>query len=55
MHAKTTVVLSPDFDCDRLWLNGTEESVESNPRLVNCLREVRNRAADHKVQRPVFE
>ena len=49
MHAKTTVAISSDFKSDRLWLNGVEESVDSNPRLVNCLREVRTRAKDNKV------
>ena len=44
MHAKTTVALSPSFATDRLWLNGVEESVETNVRLNNCLREVRRRA-----------
>ena len=49
MHAKTTVALSSDFAGDRLWLNGAEETVASNPRLVNCLREVRRRATKHQV------
>ena len=44
MHAKTSVAASPSFSTDRLWLNGQEESVESNPRLLNCLREVRLKA-----------
>jgi len=44
MHAKTSVAMSPDFERDRLWLNGQEESVETNQRLLNCLREVRKRA-----------
>ena len=38
MHAKTTVCAAPDFEADRIWLNGKEESVD-NPRLANCLRE----------------
>ena len=46
MHAKTSVCMSKDFDADRLWLNGKEESVSSNQRLLNCLREVRKRAQD---------
>ena len=49
MHSKTSVAISSDFSTDRLWLNGIEESVESNPRLVNCLREVRSRATKDKV------
>jgi len=44
MHAKTSVCMSADFKSDRLWLNGQEESVETNQRLLNCLREVRKRA-----------
>ena len=50
MHSKTTVAISSDFESDRLWLNGVEESVDSNPRLVNCLREVRTRAKGNKVK-----
>ena len=42
MHAKTTVVRSKSFKNDRIWLNGKEESI-TNPRLVNCLREIRKR------------
>ncbi|XP_063986399.1 diphosphomevalonate decarboxylase isoform X2 [Diachasmimorpha longicaudata] len=34
---------SPDFDADRIWLNGREESI-NNPRLQNCLREIRKRS-----------
>ena len=40
MHARTTVACSPDFDCDKLWLNGVQESVEDNQRLKNCLQQV---------------
>ena len=43
MHAKTTIARSKDFKSDRIWLNGKEESI-SNPRLVNCLREIRKRS-----------
>ena len=43
MHAKTTVAKSTSFEADRIWLNGKEENI-CNPRLVNCLREVRKRA-----------
>ncbi|XP_014211273.1 diphosphomevalonate decarboxylase [Copidosoma floridanum] len=41
--AKTTVMISPDFEQDKIWLNGCEESIE-NARLQNCLREVRKRS-----------
>ncbi|KAJ8687554.1 hypothetical protein QAD02_023348 [Eretmocerus hayati] len=41
--AKTTVTASPDFKENRIWLNGKEESMQ-NPRLQNCLREIRKRA-----------
>ena len=39
---QTTVCASPDFEADRIWLNGREESVD-NPRLANCVRELRKR------------
>lgn len=42
MHAKTSVAISPGFDQDQIWLNGQQESMD-NPRLANCLREVRRR------------
>ncbi|XP_059089942.1 diphosphomevalonate decarboxylase-like isoform X2 [Tigriopus californicus] len=45
MHAKTTVSISPNFTEDRIWLNGQEEAM-ANPRLVNCLREVKRRARE---------
>jgi diphosphomevalonate decarboxylase len=45
MHAKTSVALSSAFESDRIWLNGKEESI-TNPRLTNCLREVRKRATN---------
>ena len=36
---------SPNFTAgDRIWLNGKEENVSGNARLINCLREVRARA-----------
>ncbi|KAF9284288.1 diphosphomevalonate decarboxylase [Mortierella alpina] len=41
LHSKTTIRASADFTSDRLWLNGTEESIEKNKRLVACLRETR--------------
>jgi len=45
MHAKTSVSASPNFiDGDKIWLNGKEESISGNARLINCLREVRARA-----------
>lgn len=40
---KTTVMLSKDFKKDRIWLNGVEEDI-NNPRLQNCLYEIRKRA-----------
>ena len=48
MHAKTTIARSKDFQNDRIWLNGKEEDIK-NPRLVNCLREIRKRSGseDH--------
>ncbi|KAG0328849.1 diphosphomevalonate decarboxylase [Podila humilis] len=41
LHSKTTIRASSDFTTDRLWLNGIEESIPSNKRLVACLRETR--------------
>ncbi|KAG0360480.1 diphosphomevalonate decarboxylase [Podila minutissima] len=41
LHSKTTIRASADFISDRLWLNGIEESITSNKRLVACLRETR--------------
>ncbi|GJJ77125.1 diphosphomevalonate decarboxylase [Entomortierella parvispora] len=41
LHSKTTIRASADFTSDRLWLNGIEESIPSNNRLVACLRETR--------------
>ncbi|KAG0251550.1 diphosphomevalonate decarboxylase [Mortierella polycephala] len=41
LHSKTTIRASADFTSDRLWLNGHEESIEKNKRLVTCLRETR--------------
>lgn len=42
MNAKTTVARSKTFTSDQIWLNGKEENM-SNPRLLNCLREIRIR------------
>lgn len=40
--AKTTIMASPDFKKDQIWLNGKEESI--NKRLQNCLLEMKKRA-----------
>ncbi|CAL4097538.1 unnamed protein product, partial [Meganyctiphanes norvegica] len=48
MCAKTTVAISPNFSEDKFWLNGKEESLE-NPRIQNCLKEIRRRASKRKV------
>ncbi|XP_046684727.1 diphosphomevalonate decarboxylase isoform X2 [Homalodisca vitripennis] len=45
MRATTTIMQSPDFDKDRIWLNGKEESFD-NPRLIRCLTEMRRLAGD---------
>lgn len=47
MCAKTSVSTHPDFVEDQIWLNGKEESF-SNPRLQNCLREIKSRAVAEK-------
>lgn len=44
MCAKTTVAISESFTTDKIWLNGKEESID-NPRLQNCLKEIRRRAS----------
>ncbi|XP_076650046.1 mevalonate diphosphate decarboxylase [Halictus rubicundus] len=41
--AKTTVMASPHFKEDCIWLNEKEEDIR-NPRLQNCLAEFRKRA-----------
>ncbi|XKL59629.1 hypothetical protein PGB90_000645 [Kerria lacca] len=43
MCAKTTIAISPNFEKDQIWLNGIEESIE-NPRLLNCIRNIKNKA-----------
>ncbi|XP_066981662.1 diphosphomevalonate decarboxylase [Macrobrachium rosenbergii] len=49
MCATTTVSISPTFTEDKFWLNGKEESLE-NPRVQNCLKEVRRRASKRKFE-----
>ncbi|KAF2368885.1 Diphosphomevalonate decarboxylase [Trinorchestia longiramus] len=43
--ATTTACISPAFTSDAFWLNGKEESLE-NPRIQNCLKEIRRRAKE---------
>ncbi|KAF5273322.1 hypothetical protein FQR65_LT04744 [Abscondita terminalis] len=43
MCAKTTIMASPDFKENKIWLNGKEESFD-NPRLCNCLKELKKRS-----------
>ena len=43
LKAITTIVASPAFGSDRLWLNGVEENVGSNGRVQDVLREIRAR------------
>ena len=43
MGTTTTAAISPDWEGDRLWLNGKEEDINSK-RVQNCLRELRKRA-----------
>ncbi|KAJ8712161.1 hypothetical protein PYW07_005003 [Mythimna separata] len=47
MCAKTSVCARPEFKEDGIWLNGKKESFYS-PRLQNCLREIKARAAAEK-------
>lgn len=46
LKAITTVVASPAFEADRLWLNGKEEDITRNRRVQEVLREIRARAGD---------
>ena len=46
LRTVTTVTASKDFEKDRLWLNGTEESVAENKRVLAVFREVRALARD---------
>ena len=46
LKAITTIVASPSFHADRLWLNGVEEDVSRNARVLTVLREIRARAGD---------
>ncbi|XP_014487134.1 PREDICTED: diphosphomevalonate decarboxylase [Dinoponera quadriceps] len=43
MYAETTVMISQDFKEDRIWLNKKEEDIK-NPRLQNCLNEIKKRS-----------
>lgn len=43
MGTTTTAAISPDWEGDRLWLNGKEEDASAQ-RIQNCLREIRARA-----------
>src|SRR5262245_21200603 len=42
LHAMTTVGISHAWTTDRIWLNGIEEPVQQNERLVNCLAAFRS-------------
>jgi len=42
-RARTERQVSPDWEGDRLWLNGKEEDVNAQ-RIQNCIREIRKRA-----------
>ncbi len=43
MGTTTTAAASPEWEGDRLWLNGNEENVNSE-RVQNCLKAIRSRA-----------
>ncbi|KNC85488.1 diphosphomevalonate decarboxylase [Sphaeroforma arctica JP610] len=45
LKTTTSVALSSEFDSDRLWLNGKEESI-TNPRLQNVLQKIRSLASE---------
>ncbi|KAI4471290.1 diphosphomevalonate decarboxylase [Holotrichia oblita] len=42
MCAKTTIMASPNFKDNKLWLNGKEENFDA-VRLQNCLKEIKKR------------
>lgn len=37
--AMTTVAVHESFDSDKMWLNGVETIIDSNKRLLTCLKE----------------
>ncbi|XP_052815553.1 diphosphomevalonate decarboxylase-like isoform X2 [Mya arenaria] len=45
LRAKTTVAASADFEENRIWLNGREETIET-PRIQNLLKEIKQRAKE---------
>lgn len=47
MCAKTTVAFSKKFPKDQFWLNNKEQSMDS-PRLLACIKELRNSATQHR-------
>lgn len=53
---KTTTTIRADaaFDSDRLWLNGKEESIPTNKRLVNCLAASRKARAELEAENPAL-
>jgi diphosphomevalonate decarboxylase len=44
LHAMTSVMVSEDFDSDRMWLNGEEAIISENKRLIHCLQQLRSRS-----------
>jgi diphosphomevalonate decarboxylase len=46
LKAITTIVASPSFSNDRLWLNGKEENITKNGRVQDVLREIRKRTGN---------
>lgn len=40
----TSVAASSSFTSDRMWLNGEEEDIASNSRLVHCLQQIRSKS-----------
>lgn len=45
LFAMTSVAASSSFTSDRMWLNGEEEDIASNSRLVHCLQQIRSKSA----------
>nr|CAG4644197.1 EOG090X0AX4 [Lepidurus arcticus] len=48
-HAKTSVVCSPHFQNDIMWLNQRKQDID-HPRTQNCLREIRRLALGSGIQ-----
>ncbi|XP_052123511.1 diphosphomevalonate decarboxylase isoform X2 [Frankliniella occidentalis] len=55
MHAKTTIMASPNFTKNCMWLNGKEESFGGNARLLSCLKEIQKRAQEDGTSKEILK